>query len=337
MQRIPVSPPQISPIKPMVKRPLWSVMIPAYNCSDFLPEAIESVLIQDLGKGLMQIEVVDDGSTDADVEEIVNRVGKGRVFYYRQKSNVGSLRNFETCINRSQGKYVHLLHGDDRVKSGYYTEITDLFEKFPEVGAAFCSWDNIDGNGNYSHYSKPESDEPCILTDWLNKLAEYPRLQYVAITVKREVYEKLGSFYLANYGEDWEMWARIAKYYSTAYTPKILAEYREHKNSITWRSYQNGQNIKDIAKVTEVIISYLPKKERQKKLRIARKNYIYWIINETYGAWFFHKNKQVAYKQIKATLGTYMDTYVLTRIMLLLLYIWTDPYRRYIKKTLSKL
>lgn len=332
MRRIPLTPPEILPISDHVHRPLWSVMIPAYNCSDYLLETILSVLQQDLGVEIMQIEVVDDCSTDSNVEELVRNVGNGRVSYYRQKVNVGSLRNFETCINRSRGYYVHLLHGDDRVKNGYYAAISSLFERFPEAGAAFCSWDHINSNGAYSHYSRQEADEPCILENWLYKLAEYPRLQYVAITVKREIYETLGSFYLANYGEDWEMWARIAKNYPTAYTPKILAEYREHTNSITWRSYQNGQNIKDIAKVTAAIASYLPKADQQKKLIIARKHYIYWIINETYGAWFFHKNKKIVYGQIRAVLLTYRDIYVLRRITILLLYIWTDSYRKYFLK-----
>jgi len=30
------------------------------------------------------------------------------------------------------------------------------------------------------------------------------------MVVKREVYEKLGGFYGVEYGEDWEMWVRIA-------------------------------------------------------------------------------------------------------------------------------
>ena len=60
--------------------------------------------------------VLCDGSTDLDVEALVMSLGKGRVKYYRQPQNVGSLRNFETCINRANGHLVHLLHGDDRVK-----------------------------------------------------------------------------------------------------------------------------------------------------------------------------------------------------------------------------
>src|SRR5689334_2129176 len=141
MERVPVTPPLIAPLATNIKRPLWSVMIPAYNCSTYLVDAIKSVLQQDPGSDLMQIEVVDDYSTDANVEQIVKEIGKGRVSYFRQKQNVGSLRNFETCINRAKGKYIHLLHGDDFVKPGFYKNLTSLTEMFPEVGAVCCSWD----------------------------------------------------------------------------------------------------------------------------------------------------------------------------------------------------
>ncbi len=121
--RIPQKPPEISAVTDHINRPIWSVMIPTYNCSHYLIDNIRSVLAQDPGPEHMQIEVVDDFSTDADIESIVLEIGKGRVRYYRQPENVGSLRNFETCINRATGNYIHLLHGDDQVSNGFYAEI----------------------------------------------------------------------------------------------------------------------------------------------------------------------------------------------------------------------
>jgi glycosyltransferase involved in cell wall biosynthesis len=333
MQRIPDSPPQIRPVLDAEPRPVWSVMIPAYNCANYLIEAINSVLQQDPGQDIMQIEVVDDCSTDADVEELVKKVGKGRVGYFRQLKNVGSLRNFETCIKRSRGKFIHLLHGDDRVKKGYYIGITSLFTEFPEAGAAFCAWEHIDSDGKFTHKSRIEMNKPGILDNWLYKLAEHPRLQYVAMTVKREVYEALGSFYMVHYGEDWEMWSRIAKDYPTAYLPEYLAEYREHMNSITSQSYQTGQNVKDISKVTAQIISYLPLKDRRKKLRLAQKNYVYWIVNETFNAWLINKDNRTAYSQIKTILSIYQDLYVLRRVAVLLAYMWTNPLHSIFKRS----
>src|SRR5687768_13877620 len=118
LERIPAAPPPFAPVPQGVNRPLWSVMIPAYNCSEYLEAALLSVLCQDPGPASMQIAVVDDASTDADVEALVATVGKGRVEYMRHPINVGSLQNFNTCIDRARGHYVHLLHGDDRVLPG---------------------------------------------------------------------------------------------------------------------------------------------------------------------------------------------------------------------------
>ena len=127
MIRTPTSPSAIAALSPSVKRPLWSVMIPAYNCSSYLRDAIKSVLAQDPGAEKMQIEVIDDCSTDEDVAALVAEIGKGRIGFFRQEKNVGSLRNFETCLNRSEGVLIHLLHGDDLVKPGFYREIEKLF------------------------------------------------------------------------------------------------------------------------------------------------------------------------------------------------------------------
>src|SRR5258707_3956554 len=144
MERIRLVPPTVAPVNTGVRRPMFSVMIPAYNCTNYLREALSSVLAQDPGEDKMQIEVVDDCSTDADVRALVMQLGEGTVSYYRQSRNVGSLRNFETCLNRSTGQWVHLLHGDDLVKPGFYKEIETLFSQFPEAGAAFTGFLHVD-------------------------------------------------------------------------------------------------------------------------------------------------------------------------------------------------
>ena len=164
----------------------------------------------------MQIEVIDDASTDADVAAIVESIGKGRVKYFRQPRNVGSLRNFETCLNRSKGKLIHLLHGDDRIRKGYYATILELFEKFPQSGAAFCGIRKIDNTGDEMSTDIPLMQNDGILENWLVRIAERNLLQYSAITVQRSVYETLGGFYGSTGGEDWEMWVRIAQKYAVA-------------------------------------------------------------------------------------------------------------------------
>ena len=90
----------------------------------------------------MQIEVVDDCSTKDDPEAVVDKLGRGRVETpHRQPHNVGITRNFNTCLRRSRGHLVHILHGDDLVKRGFYQEIEEQAEQFPQAAMlATCSW-----------------------------------------------------------------------------------------------------------------------------------------------------------------------------------------------------
>ena len=290
-------------------------MIPVYNCARFLPEALQSVLQQAVPGQQMQIEVVDDASTDADVEAIVNSIGKGRVRYFRQESNVGSLRNFETCINRARGQLIHILHGDDRVKAGYYAKMEELFRRYPEAGAAFCRYNYIDDAGEKMYHQRPEMPRDGILPDWLLRIAEYQRIQYAAITVRREVYERLGAFYGVTYGEDWEMWVRIAKHYPVAYTPAVLAEYRKHFASISGQKFLVGQYLDDLILVMKHIQQYLPEKERERVLRKSKKFYAFYSIRQVNTLWHAHQNKDSLRVQITRALNLYRDHYLYWKVL----------------------
>lgn len=313
--RIPDSPPIIKPLPEGTERPLWSVMIPVYNCAYYLPELLNSLLTQDMVIEDMQIEVVDDCSTDADVRKIVCEIGKGRVSYYRQSENVGSLRNFETCINRSRGKYIHLLHGDDKLLPGFYKEMTAVFEQFPEAGAAFCKHQHINYDGTPKYNEVSENTGPYIPDNWLETLAEKQRLQYVAVVVKRSVYEHLGAFYGVIYGEDWEMWARIAKHYPMATNPKILAQYRQHIESISGTCYKTGRNLRDITKVIDTINTYLPAEKRKHLKYIARKNYAYFAFARKSSLWKRNHSHQPGIRYFMAILKMHTDTRLVVKII----------------------
>jgi glycosyltransferase involved in cell wall biosynthesis len=298
-ERIPSTPPVISPVASDIRRPLLSVMIPTYNCLGYLAETLESVLAQDLGLEQMQIAVVDDCSTDGDVLALVREMGKNRVDYFRQPVNVGSLRNFETCLNCATGEWVHLLHGDDRVAPGFYAEIASLFQQYPEAGAAFTNTADLfmRATGAEVRDRPPIVPEAGLLQNFLLMQAEGQRLETPSIVVKRSVYEQLGGFFAVHYGEDWEMWARIAAHFPMAYSPKCLAQYRYLNNtSISYRSIRKGQNIRDITKVITIINQYLPVEHRKMLKKNALRNYAGYCLSQVDS--LYQTDKRAALMQV---------------------------------------
>jgi glycosyltransferase involved in cell wall biosynthesis len=232
-------------------------MIPAYNCAPYLGQAIESVLQQDPGPERMQVEVVDDHSSD-DVAGVVAGFD-GRVSLYRQPRNMGNVGNFNTCLARAHGHLVHLLHGDDAVREGFYERLGEALDQNPDVGAAFCRYIAMDEDGNWTNVSELEADRPGVIDGWLERIARGQRLQPPCVVVRRDTYERLGAFDdRLVYGEDWEMWTRIAAGYPVWHDPAPLALYRIHGGSVTDRSLKTGENVADLRRAIAMNHELLP-------------------------------------------------------------------------------
>jgi glycosyltransferase involved in cell wall biosynthesis len=235
-------------------------MIPTYNCARYLRETLASVLTQDPGAAVMQIKVIDDCSTQDDPAEVVTELGRGRVGFYRQPANIGHTANFNTCLQQARGRLIHLLHGDDYVRDSFYRKMQHAFDKHPEIGAAFCRDIRMDANGHWQSISRLLQPESGMLTNWLERIALGQRLQAPAMVVRRDVYERLGGFdrRLSYYGEDWEMWVRIAANYPVWYEVEPLAVYRIRSTSLSGHSVRTGANGRDLRQAIEINRSYLP-------------------------------------------------------------------------------
>jgi glycosyltransferase involved in cell wall biosynthesis len=267
--------PTIPPVADSVPRPLWSVMIPTYNCAEYLRQTLASVLAQDPGPDVMQITVVDDHSTLDDPAAVVEELGRGRVEFYRQPHNVGIVKNFKTTLELSRGKLIHQLHGDDLVGDGFYQKLQRAFMENPEIGAAFCRHIIIDEHSHWQHISELEQQENGVLPNsWLDLIAGFQRIQTPSIVVRREVYEKLGGFdYRLPTGcEDWEMWVRIAANYPIWYEVEPLAMYRKHPGSITKTNVKNGKYVQQLRDSAKIFLTYLPKQNAEKFYKKTMQN-----------------------------------------------------------------
>ncbi|MFM6400298.1 glycosyltransferase family 2 protein, partial [Planktothrix sp.] len=295
--------PKIAPVLASQPRPFWSVMIPTYNGEKYLEQVLKSVLSQAPSPEEMEIIVVDDCSTHSEIESIVKKVGQNRVQFYRQPQNLGLIQNWNDCINRAKGKWIHLLHQDDLVLPGFYSKIQALLEKEPTAGAAFCRHYHIDEQGKQQLLSTLEQETSGILSNWLEKIAIMQRIQFASMVVKRSVYETLGGFSeKSGSAADWEMWKRISTYYPVAYEPQPLACYRLHSTSQTSRLIAAGLNIEDTLKSIEISQLYLPENQATNLSNQAREHYGLYAIN-TAKQLLIQGESQAVIAQIQAALS----------------------------------
>ena len=108
-----------------------SVIIPSFNGSNYVGEAIESCLRQTYSR--LEIVVVDDGSTD-NTQQVVSRYQDVRLVS-RAHGGPSAARN--TGIRRSNGQYLMFLDAQDRLRPDAVQLNVDMLKAFPEC--AFVS------------------------------------------------------------------------------------------------------------------------------------------------------------------------------------------------------
>lgn len=115
-------------------KPLVSVVIPAYNCAQYIAQAVQSVLDQSLRD--FELIIVNDGSPDTVALEDALHPFEQRISYVKQSSR-GPAGARNTGIRRAQGKYVAFLDGDDYWSPQHLEKQIALLEQ-PGVELAYC-------------------------------------------------------------------------------------------------------------------------------------------------------------------------------------------------------
>ncbi len=275
--------PKIQPVSADTTRPFWSVMITVYKRTQYLERALKNVLEQAPPEEEMQIEIIQDG-TDVNVfneiESIIRKIGGNRVCFYPASKNYGHPHIFNLCIERARGQWVHILHDDDWVKRGFYSSLKTGIETEPNIGAAFCRQIQLKDSGREHWISWLERETPGLITNWLERIAVMCRLQFSSIVVKREVYEKLGGFFSgANSAFDWDMWKRIAMFYTFWFEPEVLMCSTKDGHAETDYLLKSGQQVSDTLKSIELSHTYLPENIADELTKKARANYARYALD----------------------------------------------------------
>jgi glycosyltransferase involved in cell wall biosynthesis len=218
----------------------------------------------------MQIEVVDDASTLDDPAAVVQRIGRGRVGYFRQPRNFGASGNFTTCVRRSAGEWVHVLHSDDMVMPGYYERYRQQIEACPAARMVAAQTINTDASERYIGVTQPVETNDGYMRDPAFVIAKTNPLRCVSVVIARDAYEHAGGFHpdLAH-ANDWEMWTRMASLGPVAWVDEPLGLYRSHPDSDTNRLHRSMAYLDDCLAATEVIAGHFDDPDRRRQARLA--------------------------------------------------------------------
>lgn len=202
-----------------------SIIIPCYNHSRFLKEAIESVLRQTYQK--LEIVVVDDGSTDATAD--VCRAYGDRVKYVRvERVGLSAARNIG--IQFSKGDFIVFLDADDFLYESALEINLYYFNYYSDVAFVSGGHVRISAEGNYLPTIHGE-------TKLGNNYEALLQGNYIAmegsVMYRRELFFHFHFNTLLKSCEDYDLNLRIARIFPVFSHSQIIAVYRIHNTNMS--------------------------------------------------------------------------------------------------------
>lgn len=215
-----------------------SAVIPTYNSAGFLPQAIASIRRQT--HGITEIIIIDDGSTD-NTAEVVASLGHDIIYMRQQNAGPAAARN--RGIATATGQYIAFLDADDQWTPQKTEQQMAIMKKQADVALIASDMAEIDMEDQIIVDSVLRKHGTH---DFFRNLAGTPVPQALAalvhknfiptgtVLVKTEVLSEMGGFNLnIRYGEDLELWARIASRYPLICLPEIHLLRRQHATNTT--------------------------------------------------------------------------------------------------------
>jgi len=127
--------------------PLFSVLLPTYNRSEFLPLAIQSILDQTLGD--FELIISDGGSSD-DTQKVVKNFNDRRIRYLHSSTRLGMNENYERVLRAANGEFLVFFSDDDALVPHMLEKVNSVISEteskmvvFPF--AKYFHEDSIDG------------------------------------------------------------------------------------------------------------------------------------------------------------------------------------------------
>jgi len=208
--------------------PLVSVAMCTYNGQEFLSAQLGTIISQDYEN--LEIIIVDDCSADV-TWDVLQRFAEmdRRVKLYRNKRNIGYIRNFERAIKLCKGELIALADQDDIWEP---TKISEMVEAIGDNIMVYHDSDFIDensqriGDETMSSKFRMYEGQSCIPFIVANCISGHATL------FKRKLIKYIFPFASDNYHDWWISYVAF-NVGTVKYLNKILVHYRQHRNSVT--------------------------------------------------------------------------------------------------------
>ena len=218
--------------------PRVSVLMPVYNTRpEFLREAMDSILSQSFRD--FEFLILNDGSTDGRVEEVVGAYGDSRIRYVGSERNFGISGARNRLLDMAQGEYLAVMDHDDVSLPERLEKEVAFLDSHPDVGLVGCQTTGVNGRG----VSRFPLDDLALRKSLMFHCGD---ICHPSCMMRRSVLEEHRLRYEAAFSpaEDHALFCRMLPYTRFANLPDVLFCYRSWEGNTSHRQAMNMEAAK---------------------------------------------------------------------------------------------
>lgn len=240
-------------------QPLVTVIIPSYNHSAYIAQAIDSVLEQTYQN--IEVIVVDDASADDTRQVLESYRDNPKVRYVINDVNKGQSAVFNQGLAMAGGKYICLLPSDDwYLENKIASQVAKFMESDPDVGVVYSK-----GYRYYIDLGKMVEVELPVHEGWiLEKLIRNGNFIYPVTPMFRAECFKYAIPDERFKAEGEAIYLKLSAKFKFAFVDEFLAVMRDHSGNTGKNRYlMYSENLKYIESVFNC--DYMPEQAMQLK------------------------------------------------------------------------
>jgi len=254
---------------------LVTIIIPVYNGSDFVREAIDSALGQDYPN--IEVVVINDGSKDEGRTDAICR-GYGEKIRYFAKENGGVSSALNAGVDHAKGELICWLSHDDVYPKD---RVSRQAARFEEIGRKdvilYGDYEIMDASGKvYDVFRNPDVPpatffESIVTHKHFTSLTKWSPffINGCTLMIPKEAFDRMGRFdETLRTTQDYDMWERMCTEYDFIHMDDLLLRSRRHANQGTRTMYRKMM-VESERIALEAIGKYDPSNPRR-NLDIAR-------------------------------------------------------------------
>jgi glycosyltransferase involved in cell wall biosynthesis len=204
--------------------PKISVLMPVFNCIQYIKESVDSIINQTFKE--FEFIIIDDCSTDGTFEYLQN-LSDPRINLIRKAQNSGYTNSLNMGLKIAKGVYIARMDGDDISLPDRFAKQISFMDENSDTVVCGGGYEAI--GLDFKFVPKSSNDEIVLELMYCSPFA------HPTVFMRNNILKEYNIQYNPKYepAEDYKLWTKLSEYGKLANLNDVLLYYRVHQNQTT--------------------------------------------------------------------------------------------------------